>query len=146
MLDVLAQRILRHMTDYPGRPMSRVEISAVICRRGTSAAALGRAIRSLLKLGLLAEERAPGRGRPATVYRLAGSGAPRMDSLDTLAARLIGVGLNRDRAGELYVGVVLDVGAAGPLAVALTRGEAVGLLGLLADVIAMLPPQPEPDF
>jgi Primase C terminal 2 (PriCT-2) len=68
--DPLAERILKHMREDPKEVLSRTEISSDVFNGHVSAAPLEEAIRVLLRLGMLAEETVPTKGRSRTVYRL----------------------------------------------------------------------------
>jgi hypothetical protein len=67
----------------------------------------------------------------------------RLTSRAPTLARLVGVGLDCTAAGVVQVALLVDKE---PFALMLPRRDAVRLLDLLVDVIAMLPPEPEPDF
>jgi hypothetical protein len=59
------------------------------------------------------------------------------------AARLVAVGLDVSRSGRIEVALLVD---REPFALTLSRTDACRLLDQLGELIAMLPPEPEPDF
>ena len=58
-------------------------------------------------------------------------------------ARLVGVGLDRNSSGVVQVVLAADQQ---PFTLALSRADAIRLLDVLADLVATLPVEPEPNW
>jgi hypothetical protein len=68
--DVIAQRVLKHMREDPKETLTRTGVSRAVFNCNVPAKDLEQGLRTLLRLGLLAEHVEPTAGRPRTVYRI----------------------------------------------------------------------------
>jgi Primase C terminal 2 (PriCT-2)/Protein of unknown function (DUF3987) len=70
--DKIAERILTHMREAPDEALSRSDISCAVFQRNVGAKDLENAISQLEKLGLIRKYLVETKGRPRTMYALAG--------------------------------------------------------------------------